>query len=80
MPRYEGNWTHMSREEILEDFFQKMNVNTKDNDLRAERKVKARMLTRESEYRNREQRLEAARREIQLRPNTIIRKKKGRKK
>lgn len=80
MPSYAGNWTNMSREEILEDFFKKMNVNIKDNDLRAERKRKARLLTREAEYRNREQRLEAARREIELRPNTIIRKKKGRRK
>ena len=80
MPSYAGNWTNMSREEILEDFFKKMNVNIKDNDLRAERKRKARLLTREAEYRNREQRLEAARREIELRPNTIIRKKNGRRK
>lgn len=80
MPSYTGNWTNMSREEILEDFFKKMNVNIKDNDLRAERKRKARLLTREAEYRNREQRLEAARREIELRPNTIICKKKGRRK
>ena len=80
MPCYAGNWTNMSHEEILEDFFQKMNVNIKDNDLRAERKRKARLLTWETEHRNREQRLEAARREIELRSDTIIRKKKGRRK
>ena len=84
MKRYVNNGDIRSKDEYLQFVFSKMNICANDYFsaflVKESRKRDARHKTLVSLYNKKQKRIEASLREIRLRPNTITRKKKGKKK